>query len=578
MNSPSPSDPVLSIEELEDRLQVIEIDTPPLWLPVLVAGVLPLVLLGLFYLLRYPGLTHGDALDFAQLGRNLLSGRGFVTFILRPLALSHGDDVFHQPELTHGPLYPILLALSMGALGVRDGAVLLVSACFYLLSIPVVYVLGARLFHWRVGLVTAAIVATNAQLLEYAVSGLHITLLVSLMLLLLLVMQWLESQAAAHRPGDSYREPARELALAGALAGSLYLTEPVMFWVIPVVLWFGMRQRPQEWLGRLFWLALPLVVLVAPWMWRNHQFTGNAVFGLRGQELWMSGAHSSPLGYRLLPGSLQSGLAVLPSIFRKLGMSLDRILRSLPSLSGVWLLGAVIPTLLLPLRASATRFRAFTFALLGAVLGGMLPLDVNVLLLAAFVPILSLFAVSYLEYLFSKSTLAPASTRGVAVAVLFALAYPVIGMLAFQPRPPAATEGTTASALRNTLGEQSAVISDQPWLVAWHSDCPALWIPTSEGSMTTLRQRFPQARWLMLTPQSRVFSPEWDTLYQVFLKWNQDYEAKRAAEQPLPERIGIRKTSKPLFRELEGLTAVPLTGSSAQRVVLAAFPAPKPPK
>ena len=35
--------------------------------------------------MMFPGLINGDALDFAQLGRNMSAGRGFVTFILRPL-------------------------------------------------------------------------------------------------------------------------------------------------------------------------------------------------------------------------------------------------------------------------------------------------------------------------------------------------------------------------------------------------------------------------------------------------------------------------------------------------------------
>ena len=50
----------------------------------------PPALLLLYYKLMFAGLVNSDALDFAQLGRNLSSGRGFVTYILRPLALSSG--------------------------------------------------------------------------------------------------------------------------------------------------------------------------------------------------------------------------------------------------------------------------------------------------------------------------------------------------------------------------------------------------------------------------------------------------------------------------------------------------------
>src|SRR5690242_19980825 len=69
-------------------------------------------LLFLFYAkVMFPGLTVPEALDFAQLGRNLSEGRGFVTFFVRPLAL-HGTNPMLQQDTIHGPLYPFLLALA----------------------------------------------------------------------------------------------------------------------------------------------------------------------------------------------------------------------------------------------------------------------------------------------------------------------------------------------------------------------------------------------------------------------------------------------------------------------------------
>src|SRR5688500_9722008 len=147
----------------------------------------PLVLI-LYFGVMFPGLTNPDALDFAQIGRNLSSGRGFSTLILRPLALEHGGDPLAQPDMTHGPLYPFLLALAFGALGAKDGVVAAVSGFFYLLTIPVVYLLGARIFNRSVALVVALIFTFNALMLEYAVSGLHITLYIFLASSLLLVM------------------------------------------------------------------------------------------------------------------------------------------------------------------------------------------------------------------------------------------------------------------------------------------------------------------------------------------------------------------------------------------------------
>ena len=60
----------------------------------MIAG--PLVLLFFYYRLMFGGLIHSEAMDFAQIGRNLASGRGFVTYVLRPLALTHGSDAIRH--------------------------------------------------------------------------------------------------------------------------------------------------------------------------------------------------------------------------------------------------------------------------------------------------------------------------------------------------------------------------------------------------------------------------------------------------------------------------------------------------
>src|SRR5689334_17775228 len=141
---------------------------------------IPPLLLVLYCRVMFPGLTNPDAMDFAQLGRNLSSGQGFVTHMLRPLALEHGPNILHQPEVTHGPLYPFILALAFGIFGSKDAVVAGVSGIFYLLTIPVLYILSVRLFNRAVGILTALIFIGNALMLEYASSGLHITLYIFL--------------------------------------------------------------------------------------------------------------------------------------------------------------------------------------------------------------------------------------------------------------------------------------------------------------------------------------------------------------------------------------------------------------
>jgi hypothetical protein len=60
---------------------------------------IPIGLLFAYLQFRFAGLLNPDALDYAQLGSDLASGRGFSTFILCPLALTHGGDPLHQPAV-----------------------------------------------------------------------------------------------------------------------------------------------------------------------------------------------------------------------------------------------------------------------------------------------------------------------------------------------------------------------------------------------------------------------------------------------------------------------------------------------
>src|SRR5262249_41665743 len=156
-------------------------------------------------------------IDFAQLGRNLSSGHGFSTYFLRPLALTHGNNPLRQPDLVHGPLYPLVLAIAFGILGATDNVVAHVSTFFYLLTIPAIYLLGRKLFNPTVGLAATLIFTFNSLMLEYAISGLHITLYLFLMTCLLLVMHDLAVRDPGQERERGARQPKGKLLLAGAL-------------------------------------------------------------------------------------------------------------------------------------------------------------------------------------------------------------------------------------------------------------------------------------------------------------------------------------------------------------------------
>jgi hypothetical protein len=182
----------------------------------------PIVLLAIYYKLRFPGLTNPDALDFAQFGRNIAHGRGFTTLFLRPLVLTHGADPLHQPEVVHGPLFGVCLAIAFAAFGAKDSIAAGVSSMFFLLTIPAVYLLGKRKFGARIGTLSALVFTLSSLSLEYATSGLHLSLCILLVTCLMIAVHQVAVYVVAVTDGSSGPIPRASIALTGVLTALLY--------------------------------------------------------------------------------------------------------------------------------------------------------------------------------------------------------------------------------------------------------------------------------------------------------------------------------------------------------------------
>src|SRR5437867_57538 len=76
------------------------------------------VLMLLYTHWQFRGLEKREAIDMAQLARNIARGRGFTTSVVRPVSLWHlktyrpdHNPMFEDhPDLYNPPLYPLILA------------------------------------------------------------------------------------------------------------------------------------------------------------------------------------------------------------------------------------------------------------------------------------------------------------------------------------------------------------------------------------------------------------------------------------------------------------------------------------
>ncbi len=516
----------------------------------------------LYFRFTFMGLAAPEAMELAQLGRNLSNGLGFTTFVLRPLALPHGTNPLAQPEMLHGPLFPFLLALIIGATGASDLAIAGASLFFHLLTIPVVFTLGRRLFDRRTAYFAAALYALNVEVLDVAGSGRPLTLCIFLMSCLFVTLYDLAAEdrnddAKEASPARVSPTPRGRFRLAGALGGALYLTDPAFFWILPILLALAFhwnRRRP----GALMALAGPMALLALPWMIRNYSVTGSPFFGLRGSEIWMNtGLFPGTIAYRMSDHDLAPSTAALNALMKKLVANTARETQALPMILGPWTLAFFLPSLFFQFSdEAANTLRRTGFALFLAVSLGMALFVPRHDLLMAFLPLVAVFSVAYLLHLIRQAGNSSLTARTAAVVALVVILFPLAGGVARQAPNSLRRAAAVAPWLHQYSRRGDIVFSDQPWVVAWYADRPSILLPLREARITQLRREFPGARWLFLTEEARAFSPMWSAIHDSFYQWNNIVAQARATGQTLPQPLLIAGPQPPLFAALAGFVSV----------------------
>jgi len=127
---------------------------------------------------QFDDITDINAMDMAQVARNFAAGEGFTTKIIRPLSLTVNKSLERHPELTLSPLHPITAAGLFRLTGAPTARIM-AWACgiAFLLTVGVTYLLALKIFNPQVALLALVIVATDAVVLQYAISGLESSLL-----------------------------------------------------------------------------------------------------------------------------------------------------------------------------------------------------------------------------------------------------------------------------------------------------------------------------------------------------------------------------------------------------------------
>ena len=475
-----------------------------------------------------------EAMDAAQVARNLAQGKGFTTYFVRPFSIflvkrhnmenasgSRGNAADPgrikgmHPDLANAPVYPLVLAGLMKVLpfhytvdtthafwsgppvraeGKRvfsrhepDFLISLFNQLLFFGVVVLTFFLARRLFDARVGWLSAALLLCTEMFWRFAVSGLSTMLLVLLFVGLAGCLVLLESEA--REPRHSVRWLYFLAGLAGLLVGVGALTRYSFGWLIfPVVVFvivFGGRQRIPLALLTLF----VFLGAMAPWVARNYRVSGTP-FGTAGYAVVED---TILFPENRLQRSLEPDIRLyLPPFWNKLITNSRQIVQSeVPRLGGGWITALFLTGLLVGFRNPAVR--RLRYFLLGSLLVlviiqamGRTQLSddspeinsENLLVLLA--PLVLVYGVSLFFLLLDQIELPLLPLRYAVTAVFSAVVClpmvyvflpPRTNPVAFPPYYPPVIQEVAGWLKPNELS-----MSDVPWAVAWYGQRQSVWL------------------------------------------------------------------------------------------------------
>ena len=496
-------------EFVQHVVHTLETGSPVIWLRRALIVFL-IVALAWFYMAKeFRGLATSQAMDQAQIGREIARGHGWRTNFARPRGigqlLAHGKDVPQKIwyDTYNAPLPPLVNAIALFPMKSRlimtpqdviypgDRAIAAMSMLLFLLSVVVLFFIARRLFDQRLALMACALVLLCDMFWQYSLSGLPQILL--LFLFNCTVYALLRAVEARYGGGHV----GVWLALAGFGFGLLALSHALTIWIFVAALIFSVFFfQPRGW-AALILLAV-FAIVYFPWLIRNFLICGHpggiAIYslldGIRHSEAgWMrritldfEGAGPTALRNKIVRNFFgQSG-----HIFDYLGWSVAAMM--------------FFAGLLYAFKRRETgMLRWMILAMWCGAVAGMTIFGINEeqgfaanQLHLIFVPLMTCYGLAYLLVQWNRLEIDIRLARIGFITLLFLLCAtpmvfkmpgfkPPVTMIRWPPYVP-----PYIAILHEWMKPDEVTASDMPWAVAWYADRRALFVPDTVKLMTDI--------------------------------------------------------------------------------------------
>jgi len=519
------------MSNLQDLVYSLEVGDLRKWM--LRAAVLFIVLLlGGYYLgTQFNGLKQPEAMDQAQIARQISQGEGFTTKFIRPIILKYSTegkakeevDFQAMPDLVNPPVYPYLLAAAFKVTGVsfevdktklKDFTTFrpeMVMGGFNLvclvLAIAVFYTWMIRAFDDRVAIVASLLFIFTNSIWEFVISGLNVPLL--LLLICCLGAALNEAFSADEDEEGSTLTPLLWLGLAAIVAGLAFMTRYSMV-ALPLTLilvaGFLFRNRVA---ALVITIGVPLLISM-PWLIRNINLSGNP-FGYAWVQVY---SYDSSL-WRTFSDSLGGSIG-LKQLITAMALGLGNQVENLGFYLGGFLLPGLFFVALFHTYKKTNVQNSLYFWLAASsvlfVLNAVIvkqsdpqeKLELNGLIVL--VPVLAAFGTAFLALLLDRLKLPSRILQLPIIAVVLFIQLIPLGINILQRNPPRFAYPPyfppVLFFIKDWVEPNEIFSSDIPWASAWYSDRVSVWIPLKKKDFYEMNDFKFRIAAMLFTPET----------------------------------------------------------------------------
>jgi hypothetical protein len=469
---------------------------------------------------EFKNFSNPEAMDSAQIARNIANGEGYTTKMVRPLSiklmqLHQGEavDPFKGgfPELSHAPMYPLLQAAVMKILpfkyNIADGAtfmryqpeVLLAGFNQFLFAALLLslFFLARRLFDLGVALTTVGALALTELFWRYSVSGLPTIFLALVTVWLVSCLTSIEQRI---REGTATDKWVIGMSVAvGLLFAIGAMTRYSYAWLaLPTIGYAAATFGPKR--GVTITAALVFLALAwGPWCFRNYTISGR-IFGTAGFAA-MEGTQYFPKDrwQRSMSQNMDFDLnkVTMDQYTKKFLVGVGESLRNeVPKMGGSWLSALFLAGLLAPFRNPGLR--RLRYFLIGSIalficvqslgrtyISEMSPEVNSESLLILLAPLAFMFGVALFYTILDQIPFEMPQYRTAAVAafvvvmslpLIFTFLPPRSFPVAYPPYYP-----PYIKQIGNWTKPDELLMSDMPWAMAWYGDRTCVWTTLDTG-------------------------------------------------------------------------------------------------